>query len=276
MKIIIAGAGDVGFHLAKLMSVESQDIILIDDNEHVLNYANSKLDVLAIKGDATSMKILEEAGIEHTDLLISATSSENTNLLISIIGKKLGAKRTIARVEKDQYLDKEVLDYFKSLGVDYPISTKYIASNEIVKLITQSALINIHEFENGQLNLIGINLDTDSELVGKSVVEIAKLDTNIVFRPIAIKRGEETIIPKGNTRFELNDSVYFITKKVGINNVLKLAKKEKIKIERVMILGGSKIAQATAKLLQNDYSVTIIEKNKKRCLSLAENLEKRY
>jgi len=272
MKIIIAGAGDVGFHLAKLLSGEAHDIVLIDTNQDVLDYAQSHVDVLTVKGDSTSLKVLLEANVKNSDLLISATSSENCNIVTAVIGKKMGAAKTIARISKTEYLSKVMTTDFQRVGIDALISPRQLAANEIFRLINEAALTDIFEFEEGKLCLIGITLDEHSVITDRSITDVSRPDGEIAFRPIAIQRGEETIIPRGATRFKVNDHIYFITRKESIDNILRLMNKKKVKIKRIMIIGGGSIGLLSARLLEKQYDVKLIEKNKDRCLILAEEL----
>ena len=273
MKIVIAGAGDVGFHLAKLLSTEAHDIVLIDVDEDLLEYVQSHLDVLTVRGDATSIHTLIEANIKKSDLLIAATSNENTNIVTAVIGKRMGVSKTIARVNKSEYLASKVIDNFKEVGVDHLISPKQLAANEIHRLISESALTNFYQFESGKLYLVGISLDADSPVIGQSVIDTAQLNPGFIFRPIAIQRGEKTLIPRGNTLFKPNDHIYFITQNSGIEKILKITGKEKIKVKNVMIVGGGSIGFMAARLLEHDYKVKLVEIDEEKCLDLAEDLK---
>ncbi|MEM9022156.1 MAG: Trk system potassium transporter TrkA, partial [Bacteroidota bacterium] len=272
MKIVIAGAGDVGFHLAKLLSSEEHDIVLIDCDQEVLDYAQSHVDVLTLRGDSTSIKTLREAGLKSTDLLIAATSSENVNIITAVLGKRLGAKRTVARIQKDEYLLNGIQAEFRNVGIDALISPKQLASNEICRLINEAAVTDMHEFENGKLFLIGIHLEAGSPILGASLAETAHLNPDLAFRPIAIHRDDATIIPRANTRFQADDHVYFITCKGGIDQILTNTGKKRVKIKKVMILGGSAIGLMTARQLEKQYQVKVIEKDREKCLQLAESL----
>ena len=158
MKIIIAGAGDVGFHLAKLLSYESQDTYIIDTDGDKLNYINNSLDVFTKKGDATSIKLLKEIGVDSADLLLAVTESQNTNFTVSVIGKALGAKKTIARIDNPEFLNNDVIN-FKNFGVDYMISPQELAANEIKMLLNQSSFNDAVEFEEGLFNVMGTTIN---------------------------------------------------------------------------------------------------------------------
>jgi len=275
MKIIIAGAGEVGFHLAKLLSYESQEITLIDTNKESLTYADNHLDIKVIKGDATSISNLKEARVEISDLVIAVTSSETTNITTCVLAKQLGAKKAIARISNQEFIDQKEEVGFINFGIDELISPESLASTEIKLILDQSAFDDTYEFENGALTMLGLNLSRTALFVGKSVKEAAKLIPEIHFVPIAIQRygTQHTIIPRGDTIFKERDHVVFITSKGGDEELCKLTGKVKTAIKNVMILGGGRIGSKVAKdLTQNKYNVKLIEKNKERAFELADEL----
>ncbi len=275
MKIIIAGAGEVGFHLAKLLSYESQDITLIDNNRDNLVYADTHLDIRTIKGDATSISILKEANVKHVDLLIGVTSSESTNITVCVLAKQLGAKRTIARISNTEFLEnKEELGFVK-FGIDELISPEALAAGEIALLLNQSAFSDSYEFENGALIMIGLDLSRTAMFVGKTVKEAAAIFPKLNFVPIAIQRfgTQYTLIPRGDTQFKEGDQVYFVTTRDGVEVLYKLTGKVKHSIKNIMILGGSKIGRKTARdLSMNNFNVKLIESDREKAFDLADEL----
>lgn len=275
MKIIIAGAGEVGFHLAKLLSYESHDITLIDLHKERLNYAENHLDIKAIKGDASSLKIMESAQIDSTDLFIAVTEYESTNITICALAKQLGCQKTIARITNTEFTQANSKISFEQIGVDELISPEELASNEILQLLDQSAFSDSYEFEDGKLTLVGTTLEESVPFVGKTVKEAAQIFPDIHFMPIALKRqgAQYTIVPRGDTCFEASDLVYFITLEEGVEELYKLAGKDKEDIKNVMILGGGKIGFNTAKILsENKFNVILVEQNKKKAFSVADQL----
>ena len=274
MKIIIAGAGDLGSHLAKLLSSESHDIYLLDQNEERLNTISSQIDVFTIAGDAKSVEIMEQKLISSCDLLIAVTSSEETNMLICILGKKLGAKRTIARINDVNIIKENKEHFYNELGIDTLISPTYLATLEIQRLVNQSAFTDDIEFENGKLTVFGISLSKNSILINKTVRESADLNPNLGFKPLALHRDDLTLIVNGETVLKENDIVYFISLKDSITNIIKLCGKNNFKIKNVMIIGGSRIGINTAELLENDFRVTLVEKDKATCEQMASTLKK--
>ncbi len=275
MKIIIAGAGEVGFHLAKLLSFESQDITLIDSNKDSLSYADTHLDIRVLKGDATSVAVLKDALVGKSDLVIGVTSSETTNLTLCLLAKQLGCKRTIARISNTEFIDnREAID-FARLGIDELISPEELAATEIQLLLHQSAFNDTYEFEDGVLTMVGVSLPKAAPFVGKMVKEAAKIFPELHFMPIAIQRRgtQYTIIPRGDTVFKEGDQVYFITSGEGVDELYKLTGKERKEIKNVMILGGSKVGFKTARdLCAKKFHVKLIEKNKEKAFELADDL----
>ena len=273
MHIIIAGAGEVGFHLAKLLTKEEQDIVLIDTNEERLKQVSQQIDVATVHGSSTSFRILEEAEVAKTDLLISATPTEETNLATAMIGKKLGAKRTIARISNMEFLfDKHKLD-LRHVGIDELISPESLAAREIKRLLRQASLTDTFEFDRGILSLIGIKIEKGDRVVNMNLRELGQLNTENNFVLAAILRENKTIIPNGNSKILVNDHLYFITKPDGVDKVYKFKKHAQCKIKKVMILGGSKTGINAAKKLGSEMRVKLIEKNKDKCHQLADELK---
>lgn len=274
MKIIIAGAGDVGFHLAKLLSYESQDTYIIDFDGAKLNYINNHLDVITKKGDATSIKLLKEIGISSADLLLAVTESQNTNFTISVIGKALGVKKTIARINNPEFLNNDVIN-FKEYGVDFMISPEELAAKEIKLLLNQSSFNDTVAFENGVFNIMGTTLGYKSPILNLTVKEVKEKYCLVDFITIAIKREgiAQTIIPRGDTVYKINDQVYFSVPSYSIKKLHPIIGKEHVDINNVMILGGSSIGEKTARnLCIDNFKVKLIERKKGKALQLAENL----
>jgi trk system potassium uptake protein len=272
MRVIIAGVGNVGFHLAKLLCAEGQDIVLIDQVQDKLKYASNTVDASTIKGNSTSYSVLEEAGVSQADLLIAVTSSEDANIATAIIAKHLGAKRTIARISNTEFLYQKDKLNLKHLGIDDIISPESLAAKEIKRLLKEVALTDSFEFEKGLLSLIGVNIDENSPLKGKTMLEVAKWNPEQKFMTVAILRHGETIIPYGNTSFELNDHAYFVAQPDGVEKLLFLTGKKKEPVRSVMILGGSRVGSHAAKILSKQYNVKIIERDPQKCFELADQL----
>ena len=275
MKIIIAGAGEVGFHLAKLLSYESQDITLIDTDKESLSYADNHLDIRVLKGDATSVSVLQDANVENSDLVIGVTASETTNLTLCFLAKQLGSKKTIARISNTEFVDNKELIKFDELGVDELISPEELAATEIQLLLNQSAFNDTYEFEEGLLTMVGVFLPKNAPFVGKMVKEAANIFPELHFMPIALQRmgTQYTVIPRGDTIFKEGDQLYFITSAEGVDELYKLIGMKKKEIKNVMILGGSKVGCKTAHYLCNKrFNVKLFEKNKDKAFEIVDSL----
>ena len=272
MRIVIAGMGDVGYQLAKQLSSESHDIIAIDTNSERLSYSDQMADILTINGSATSIEILKRASIEKADLFVAVTSSEEVNITSAILGKKLGSKRTIARISNAEYLEPEKGINFTELGVDFMIYPEELAALETVNLINRTAATDVLEFEGGRLSVVGIRLDKNAPIVQKKVYEVAQEFQNIDFRVVAIHRNFKTIVPSGNDKFLPNDQVFVISKPQGHETILKLAGKENLKFDNIMILGGGKIGRRVASLLSDKMSVKLIDSDPEKAFELADKL----
>lgn len=275
MKIIIAGAGEVGFHLAKLLSYESQEITLIDTQRDSLTYAGEHLDIRIIKGDATSISILKEARIENTELFIAVTSSETTNITASVLAKQLGAAKTIARISNTEFIEHKETVGFSKFGIDELISPESLAASEIELLLNQYGFNDSYEFEDGALTMLGLRLSRTARFVGMTVREAGELYSDLHFIPIAIQRyaTQYTIIPRGDTQFKEGDKVVFMTSKGGDKELFELSGKVKMGIKNVMILGGSQIGYETAKdLCKNKFNVKLVESRKSVAEDLADDL----
>jgi trk system potassium uptake protein TrkA len=272
MRIIIAGAGEVGFHLAKLLAYEKQDIVLIDLDQEKLDYATSHLDCATVKGNSTSYAVLQESGVAEADLFISVTSYEETNLASAIIAKKLGADKTIARISNlEFFLKKDILD-LATIGVDELISPESLAAREIKRLLARSTATDTFEFDNGMLTLLGITIDEGNQLNNKSLKETAFLNPDHDFINVAILRNGKTIVPHGSTKFRTNDHAYFIAQQEGVKKLLKIGGKEAIEIRNVMIMGGSKIGFHAARRLGKKYNIKLVEKDREKSFELADLL----
>ena len=277
MKIIIAGAGEVGFHLAKLLSYESQEITLLDPNKVSLAYADTHLDIRVIRGDATSIAILKEARVNTCDLFIAVTSSETTNITICVLAKQLGAKKTIARISNTEFINHKEEVGFTKFGIDELISPEALAASEIELSLKQSSFNENYEFENGALTMAGLTLSRSASFVGKTVKEAAQIFPELHFVPIAIQRfgTQYTIIPRGDTKFKRGDNVVFITSEGGADELCRLTGKTNKALKNVMILGGSQIGFKTARdLSEKGFNVKLLEGNRDRAFELAEVLTK--
>lgn len=274
MNIVIAGDGEVGLHLAQeLSSLENQNITIVDPHEDLLKQVESHTDLMAITGDSTSIETLKSANVKKADLLISVLHDERINLITAALGKQLGAKKTIARINNLEYLRPENEARFKNMGIDALVCPENIVSQEIATLLSQTAATEVFDFSEGKLFLFLIKLEENAPVVNKTLNDIVSMFPHLDFRAVAIHRNSKTIIPKGDDQFLVNDLSYVVTKPGGIDDLLKLGGKQRIDIRNVMIVGGGRVGRTTARKLENSLNVKLFEKDKQKSLQLASKLE---
>lgn len=274
MRIIIAGGGEVGTHLAKLLSIESHDITVIDTDVERLNNLDSHLEVITIKGSSASINTLNEAQVRQTDLLICVTPTQELNITTAILGKKMGARKTIARIDNPEYLHRNQKEIFNSIGIDSLIYPEQLAAREVVALLNQSGTKEVVEFSGGLLSLIVVRLDENAPILDKTLHEASSLNPELDYRAVAITRNGRTIIPRGDDTFRLNDMVYVITNPAGMQRLLKFSGKANVLIRNVLILGGSRIGASIARQLEHRCNVKLVEIDRDRSFRLADELEK--
>lgn len=273
MKIVIAGAGAVGFQLAQLLARENQEITLIDTDPDVLRHVDRYLDVLTIKGDAANMQLLDEVNMKKTNLFIAVTTSEKTNLLASILAKQLGAQKTVARISNLNHLQQACVQKFNDLGIDELISPEHLASLEIERLLSRASFTDLFEFGNGQMTVVGFTIDAFSPLINKSIEQIDNETDYFNFQGIALLRGHRTIIPNGSTRLRKGDHLYIATQKKNIESVIGFVGKRMRPIRNVMIIGGTALSLRAAQALEKKYSVSVVLKDEEGAKTFVSELE---
>lgn len=273
MKIILAGAGAVGSHLAKMLSNENHDITVIDPDPNRLKEIGATMDVLTLEGSATSIGLLKEAKIKKVDLFIAVAHSESTNIAAAILGKQLGAKKTIARIDNQEYLYHENREMFVSLGIDYLIYPEKIAAREITGLLSQTSTTDIVDFNAGKLHLYAFKLEEKAPIINKSLIEATEPVDALEYRAVAITRNGHTIIPRGHDRFQEGDLIYVISNKGGVKNLLRYAGKENYEVRNIMILGGSRIGIRAARDLGDQHYVKLIEINREKSYIISNSLD---
>ena len=274
MKIIIAGAGAVGTHLAKLLSREKQDIILMDDNEERLSTLSSNFDLMTVAASPTSIKGLKEVGVGEADLFIAVTPDESRNMTACMLANNLGAQKTVARIDNYEYLLPKNKEFFQKLGVDSLIYPEMLAAKEIVSSIRMSWVRQWWEFCGGALILIGTKMREKAEILNIPLYELG--GPELPYHVVAIKRGSETLIPRGDDVIKLHDIVYFTTTRKYVPYIRKIAGKEDYAdVRNVMIMGGSRIGVRTAQYVPDYMQVKIVDNDLNRCNRLTELLDDR-
>ncbi len=273
MRIIVAGAGEVGSYLAKMLSNENHDIVVIDPDEEKLKLISSHVDVMTVEGSAASPYILNEADVKKTDLFIGVTPTEELNILSSVLSKNMGVSTTIARIENEEYLFHNNKEAFIRMGVDSLISPERLAAMEVIGLLKQTGTTQVHDFSGGKLSLFAIKLDKHAPIINKTLIESTGMQKGFDFRAVAITRNGKTIIPSGLDQFMENDLIYVITTKTGITKLLQYSGKKPLHVKDIMILGGSRIGTRIAKELENHLNIKLIDFEREKCICLADKLK---
>ena len=263
MKIIIAGAGAVGTHLAKMLADERHDIVLMDASEERLSNLESNFDLMTIAARPTSINSLKDAGAADADLFVAVTPEESTNITSCILAHSLGAKKTVARIDNYEYLQPKNKEFFKNLGVDSLIYPEMLAAKEIADGLHLSWIRQWWEFSGGALVMLGVKLRDNALILNTPIFQIKKEHP---YHIVTIKRMGETIIPGGADELHAGDIVYFMTTKRSLPYIRKITGKEDHStIHNIMIMGGSRIAMRATQLVSDAMSVKIIENDLSRC-----------
>ena len=277
MKIVIAGAGEVGSHLAKMLNNETNEVTVIDQRRDRLDAVVASTDVITVEGNPSAIRVLHEAGAHEADLFIAVNPSESqdVNIVSAMLAKKLGSKKVTARINNEEYLTYENKLLFTEMGIDLMFYPEKIAAGEIVDLLKRSATTDTLEFARGKLQIAVFKLEEESELIGMNMAEFSAVAAKegLKFRVVAISRHDETIIPKFDTKFKYHDLVFIISKREGMDMLMRYIGKENIEVKNLMILGGSPIGEMVAKQMSKQLeNIKLIEMNKAKCLDLAEKL----
>jgi len=278
MKIIIAGAGEVGSHLAKMLSNESNDITVIESDVDKLRTLSETTDIAAIEGKSSSIEVLKKAGAEKADLFIAVNPdhSQDVNIVSAILAKQLGSKKVTARVSNEEYLSYDNKFLFTEMGIDLLFYPEKVAASEIEELLKHTSSTDSMNFGRGKLQVAVFKLEEESPLIDMKVIEFASqfAEDNLQFRVVAISRKDETIMPKPDTTFRYNDLVFIAAKREGVDVLMDYLGKKNIEVNKLMIIGGGPIGEMVARSMSKHLdAVKIIEINKNRCLELSERLD---
>ena len=273
MRIVISGVEEMGNHLAKMLSGHGHDITVIDQDAKLLAELGNLADVITIEGDATTFATLRKASVRKCDLFIAVDSVENDNILSSIMAKQLGAKKSIARIDNNEYLEPNNKEMFINMGIDYLFYPEKIAAEEVINLLGHTATTEFVDFSGGKLSLVVFRLEPNSELIGKSISGFVG-EEGLNYRTVAIMRDSVTIIPKSTDTYMVGDMVYVISRHDTVGEVMALSGKNNVRVNNMMILGGSRIGVQIAQALQNDVNIKLIDYNADKAYRLAEMLER--
>ena len=274
MNIVIAGAGEVGSHLAKMLSREANDITIIDSDESRLEKLSELADVVTVLGDPTSIPVLKEARVEKADLFIAVgpAQTQNTNIISAMLAKKMGAKKVTARINNDEYMEHDNKLIFTELGIDLLFYPEKMAAYEIIDLLKETGTSEFMDFARGKLQMVVFRLEEGAPLVNKTI-NMLREQTNVdkPYKAVAVERGNKTLIPTGDTKFMQDDLVFMVSKKEGVAELMSFSGKYEIDVKNLMVIGGGRIAEMlTRKMVHKVDHIKIIEQKKERCEYLAE------
>lgn len=272
MKIIIAGAGAVGTHLAKMLSKEKHTIVLLDEKTEKIKQLESSYEILAVVGSPTSLKDLREAQVHSADLFVAVTPYESTNITACLLATNLGAQKTLARIDNQEYLLPKNKEFFKSMGVDSLIYPERLAADEIVNGLKKGWVRQYLEFSDGELVVLATKIRESSPLCDQQLMHAFQANNRL--RVVVIKRGNETIIPTGKDQIKVNDIVYFLTTREGTEEVRILSGKEEFEIGSTMFLGASRIGVRAIQELPSSMNIKVIEQDKEKSMQLLEKTDK--
>jgi trk system potassium uptake protein TrkA len=272
MRIVIAGAGAVGTHLAKLLSAENQDIVLMDGDKEKLNFAGGSMEMMTMAGSCTSLKDLMEVEVQGADFFIAVTPDESVNVTACLLATNLGAKKTFARIDNYEYLLPKNREFFLKLGVDSMVYPEMLAAKEIVSALKRPWARQWVELSDGNIILTGIKIRENSVLVNNRLHELGREEKR--FHIVAIKRNNITIIPTGNDQILSGDILFFTTTKDYVEELPKLAGKSRFEVKNIMIMGGSRIAIRTCQYLPDNVNIKLLELDKEKSYQLLERLPK--
>lgn len=271
MRIVIAGAGEVGTHLAKMLSQEKHDIVLLDPNEERLSFANSRMDIMPLGGNPTSLKDLEDAGVKKADLFVSVTPEETANITACMLASSLGAHKTFARINNYEYLLPKNKAFFEKMGINTMIYPEMLAAKEIVTAIRRPWARQYWELLGGALILVGVKVRENAVIVNKQLIDLMASDQKL-YHIVAIKRNNETIIPRGQDYIRPNDILFFTVTREHLKDVQEQCGKTNPEVKKVFIMGGGRIAVRTSQYLPDHIRVKIIESSKEKSYQIAEDV----
>ncbi|MDP7330935.1 MAG: Trk system potassium transporter TrkA [Candidatus Marinimicrobia bacterium] len=273
MRIVIIGVGEVGFHVAKALSQEDHDITAVDVDPVKCKRAAENLDVIVVEGNGASPRNLSEANVQEADYVLCLTRVDEVNLIASQQAHELGAKKIIARLRNQQYTTRDSIIKPEKFGIDLVIHPEKEACREIVRLVRHSYATQAMDFEGGRMQMIGIRLENNSPIIGKTVKTFCESEKDYKFGIITVLRDSDSHVPWADFEFKECDTVYFIVKTERLESLMKLVGKEATQTNSIIILGGSKIGRSVAEELENEISVRMIEERRDKAEWLAANLK---
>ncbi len=273
--VIVVGGGEVGFHLAERLSEETEDVVLIDSCAERAEDVGNRLDIMTVVGNGASLSVLEKAGIRKAKMVLAVTSIDEVNLIVSLAARRLGVEYVAARISSPDYYQRSSVLSGEALGIDLMINPERECARETLELLQSEVATDVASFADERVRMIGLKVREGARIAGKSLRQLAAELPEHHYATAAIQRGEQTLLPRGDDTIEAGDHIYLLTPQDELGDIPQLTGYEPFKLQRVMIAGGSEEGLQIATLLeQTGVDVTMIERDRKRCLELAEALPK--
>ncbi len=273
MRVIVIGAGEVGFDVARLLSMEQHDVVVVDVDPEAIESVAGRLDVMTISGNGTSMSTLDRAGVRKSDMMVAVTAIDEVNIIACMIADRVGVPTTIARVRSRELSETSSIINTSDLGIDLVIHPEESAAKEVTQLIHRASATDVLTFADERLQLVGMRLDLESEVIGKTLREVVDENPDLVFRVAALSRGIRTILPRGNEKLRFNDQIFLLARPKVVPHLARLCGKREGKMQNIMILGGNNIAALIAtQLSTKNRHIKIVEPDRERAESLANEL----
>ncbi len=263
----------MGSHLAKMLSGNGHEITVVDKDPKLLDNVGSLADVITVEGDSTTFRTLRRASMRRCDLFIAVNHEENDNILSATLAKQLGAKKSIARIDNDEYLEPNNKEIFIEMGIDYLFYPEKVAAREVINLLGHTSTTEYVDFSAGKLSLVVFRLEPSSPLIGRELAGFNE-ELQLSYRTVAISRNGQTIIPRPQERFIEGDTIYVISRHDSVSEVMELSGQHSFEIKNLMILGGSRIGVQIAHALQDEVNTKLVDYNAEKAYHLAEVLER--
>lgn len=273
MRVLIVGAGQVGFQLAKRLSEEDQDVVLIDLDPQKTTYVSEQLDLITVTGNGASLPVLERAGLSGAGMLLAVTSQDQSNIVACLLASQFDVDLRVARISAPEYYEPDSALARELFGIDLVISPEREVAWETLQLLVSEAATEFVHFMDDRVRLLGVRIREGAPVVAKSMAQLDHEFSDLRFVTVAIVRDGKTEIPRGSSRIEAGDQVFLLAATDDMPSIPKLAGYEQFELRRVMIAGGNQEAVYLARhLAAQDVDCTILEYDRRRCVELAEEL----
>jgi trk system potassium uptake protein TrkA len=274
MRVIVVGAGEVGFDVARILAQEQHDVAVVDADPEALGRAADRLDVMTVTGSGTAATTLVDAGVEEADMLVAVTSIDEVNVIACMMADRLGVETTIARVRSDELTQHESVLSTHDFGIDVVIHPEESAAAEVTRLIRRASATDVLTFANERLQLVGMRIGEGYPVIGKTLREVATENSEIDFRIMAVVRGARTLLPRGDEKIHENDQIFVLGGPESVSRVAEAMGKSEVQMQNIMVLGGSKVGARVVEQLcdSDDRRVKLVEPDRERAQELSEVL----